>query len=109
MLLRCIERGVNAPMRKVPAPKFPRAQPPDPQLMATIGDYLEQGVLREMSHVETKRTRPWIPIFSIPKKEGNSVRLIADRRELNACHDLQRHKAESWKGVQEVLNVPRWT
>ena len=109
VLLHCIERGVNAPMHRVPAPNQPRAPPPDPQLMATIGEYLEQGVVRRLTRGETKRTRAWIPIFAIPKKDSGAIRLITDMRALNACHDVQKHKAESWAQVQEVLNDPRWS
>ena len=109
MLLRCLAKGVCTPLKSIPAPQPARAPPPDPLLIQTIGEYLAQGVLRKLTSAETARTRFWIPIFSRPKKEGNAIRVITDLRQLNACHDVQRHEAESWRQVSETLNDPRWS
>ena len=108
VLLRCLQHGVMAPLRSTPAPKEPRAPPPDPQLMTTIGEYLEQGVMRKLTSAEMQRTRFWIPIFAIPKKGTDAIRVITDMRDLNACHDVQKHRAENWTQVLQVLNDRRW-
>ena len=64
-------------------------------------------MLRILTKDEEQRTRFWIPIISRPKKESGKVRLITDLRLLSACHQVPKHKAETWQHVLQVTNDPK--
>ena len=42
-------------------------------------------------------------MFARPKKNSDKIRMISDLRGVNACHQVPRHKAETWTSVLEVL------
>lgn len=75
--------------------------------MTTIGEYCQQNVVKPLDREKADRTRYWVPIFPVPKKGSDKLRLITDLRALNQCHQVPRHRGESWAQIQEVLRSPK--
>ena len=98
-----ILNGVSAPLHTVPPQNRPRFVRTDPSLMKTIGEYLTEGVIKELDPPTAARTKSWVPVFPREKKDSQKVRLITDMRALNQCHHVPRHRGESWKQVLEIL------
>ena len=71
--------------------------------MTTIGEYLDSGVITKLSPEELHRTRSWVPVFPRPKKDSQKIRLITDLRDLNTCHQVPRHRPETWKTLLQTL------
>ena len=92
-------RGHCTPFPPMP----PRNCPKHPLMMTTIGEYLQQGVLKKLSAEEKSRTKHWVPIFPRPKKDPSEIRIITDLRELNTCFQTPKHRAETWKNVLQTL------
>ena len=105
VLLSGILKGVQAPMHQAPLPKSPRHTPTDHyhETMATLQDYLRSNVIRPLTQAEIERTRYWVPAFPRPKKDSPKIRLITDLRDLNSCHQVPRHRAETWKTLLTTL------
>ena len=105
LLLTAIAQGVRAPLHSVPKPLPPRTlhYPFGPQTTTTIGEYLATNVVRELTPEEVRRTQYWVPTFPRPKKEAGKIRLITDLRALNACHQVPKHRAETWQTLLSTL------
>ena len=103
VLLTAIRQGVKAPMHCAPKPEKTRNPPTETDLMETIGEYLKTATLRMLTREETQRTKVWTPIFPREKKGSTKVRVITDLRNLNACHQVPKHKQETWGTVLETL------
>ena len=104
VLLQVLRKGINAPLHAVPQPRAARKYHNEESLMTTIGEYLEAGVIRKLTKEEAKRTRFWIPTFGREKKDNHKIRLITDLRQLNNCHQVKKHKAETWQSVLQTLS-----
>ena len=102
VLLHVLRHGVKAPLRQTPPQNHPRPQF-SPSLEATIVEYLETAAIRELTQVELNRTRHWTPIFPREKKDSHKVRMITDLQQLNQCHDVKKHRAETWKNIMQVV------
>ena len=107
VLLRGIAKGVKAPLHHIPAPKSPRPPPPGyhQETMTTIGEYLKSGVIRHLTPKEVVNTKYWVPAFPRPKKDSHKIRLITDLRDLNACHQVPKHKTETWRSILQFCKV----
>ena len=102
VLLQVLKKGINAPLHAVPQPRAATKYHNEESLMTTIGEYLEAGVIRELTKEE--RTRFWIPTFGREKKDSHKVRLITDLRQLNTCHQVRKHKAKTWQNVLQTVS-----
>ena len=71
--------------------------------MTTIGEYLDSGVIIKLSPEELHRTRSRVPVFPRPKKDSPKIRMITDLRDLNTCHQVPRHRPETWKTLLQTL------
>jgi hypothetical protein len=110
VLLQVLTKGINAPLHTVPKPRAATNHHNQESLMQTIGEYLAAGVIRPLTEEEEQRTRFWTPTFGREKKDSHKVRLITDLRLLNACHQVPKHKAETWQTVLQTVsnNKLRW-
>ena len=106
VLIMGIQKGVAAPMHKVPNPQPARAINGEELLTTTISEYLATGAIRPLQLEEFKRTKSWIPIFPRQKKDSNKIRVMTCLRNLNMCHHVPKHKTESWRSVIEMLKNP---
>ena len=104
VLLQVLKKGINAPLHAVPQPKAATKYHNENSLMTTIGEYLAAGVIRPLTGAEEARTRFWIPTFGREKKDSHKVRLITDLRQLNTCHQVHKHKAETWQNVLQTVS-----
>jgi hypothetical protein len=89
VLLQVLKKGINAPLHAVPQPRAARKYHNEESLTTTIGEYLEAGIIRELTKEEKKRTKFWIPTFGREKKDNHKIRLITDLRQLNNCHQVR--------------------
>ena len=105
VLLQGIQKGVQAPLHQVPTPKKPRASTLEhyQETMTTIGECLNNGVIRHLTPEEEARTKYWVPAFPRLKKDSHKIRLITDLRALNSCHQIPKDKAETWKHIMGTL------
>ena len=71
--------------------------------MTTIGEYLDNGVIIKLGPEELHRTRSWVPVFPRPKKDSPKIRMITDLRGLNTCHQVPRHRPETWRTLLQTL------
>ena len=104
-LLQAIATGVRAPLNSVPKPNKPRQLTSWEQdsMTTTIGEYLAEGAIKELTTAEMERTHFWTAIFPRPKKDSNKVRIITDMRDLNTCNQVPKHKADTWNTVLTTL------
>ena len=72
-------------------------------MMTTIGEYLDTDAIRQLTVQEITRTKVWTPVFGRAKKDTGKIRLITDIQHFNQCHQVPRHKAESWTSIQETV------
>ena len=104
VLLQVLKKGINAPLHAVPQPRAATKYHNEESLMTTIGEYLEAGVIRELTKEEEERKRFWIPTFGREKKDSHKVRLITNLRLFNTCHQVRKHKAETWQNVLQTVS-----
>ena len=104
ILLQAIQKGVRAPLHSFPKPntKSVRTCKQHPEIDKTIGEYLANQAIRLLNPQEIQSSKYWVPIFSREKKDSDKVRLITDLRDLNECHNIQKHKPQTWKQVIEL-------
>ena len=103
VLLKAISEGVRAPMKARPPPRQRVKEVSDPRVTETIGEYLQSGAVRKLSHAEAMATRQWTPTLTREKKDSGKIRLITDLRDLNRCHTVPKHRAETWSTVKSLL------
>ena len=108
VLLQGIQQGVRSPLHRKPEPNNPRQVPSAgiEDVTTTISEYLATKAVRRLTEEETARTRYWVPVFPRPKKDSPKVRVITDLRGLNACQQVPRHRAETWKTVTATIQDP---
>lgn len=106
VLIRGIKKGVQAPIHKIPQESRPPPIFPDPALMETIGQYLQDGVIKALEPEKAKKTKTWTPIFPVPKKDSGKIRVITDLRKLNEVHRAPRFRADTWATTMQVLRDP---
>ena len=56
VLLSAIENGVYNPLWGVPNPNYPRKLPQEGQMIQTIGEYLQEGVVERLPEHVAART-----------------------------------------------------
>ena len=105
VLLQGIKKGVGAPLLHIPTTRYPKRVKPEDQeaSMTTIGEYLDTGAIRTLTVQEEMRTKVWTPVFGRAKKDSDKIRLITDLQHLNQCHQVPKHKAESWTTIQDTV------
>jgi hypothetical protein len=104
VLQRAIMQGAKLPLLNIPNKKQPHPTEHASELTTTIGEYLENGAIRHLTPLEVERTKYWVPVFGRHKKDNNKIRIITDLRDLNICHQVPKHKAETWNSVLETLS-----
>lgn len=109
VLIQGIMKGVRAPLHSVPPP-LPagrdKSHPFGEQMTKTIGEYLANGIIRPLTATESQNTRHWVPTFPRPKKDSDKIRIITDLRQLNNCHQVPKHKQETWNSMLNTLQDP---
>ena len=106
VLLQAIQTGARAPMNSIPCPNMYQktlSSKDSDSLQATIGEYLQTGVVRPLTPQEEMKTKYWVPTFPRPKKDSNKIRIITDLRGLNMCHSTPKFKSENWSQILSTL------
>ena len=57
-----------------------------------------------MTAAEIINTRQWTPTTFREKKDSGKIRLITDLRDLNRCHTVPKHRAETWSTLKNLLH-----
>lgn len=99
-ILRVIRTGLRVPLKEKPAPRAPRTRG---DVSKELTRLKELGVVRDLTPTEIKTTRVWTPVFTVPKKGSDKVRLITDLRFLNALSDPPTFAYPSWNAVGELV------
>jgi len=110
VLLKAISEGVRAPMNARPPPRQRVKEVSDPRVTETIGEYLQSGAIKKLSPATARATRQWTPTLTREKKDTGKIRLITDLRDLNRCHTVPKHRAETWSTLRALLReeVHQW-
>ena len=96
VLLQAISKGIKSPITQIPAPCFKDLPQEDAQkLLPTISDYINRGAIRLLTPEEYEKTKYWVPVFPVTKRDSTEVRMITNLRALNECQLNRHHKAES--------------
>lgn len=103
VLLSAINIGVKGPLHSIPTKTHQKETPRNQEMENAIGEYLKNNTVRPLNKAEAERTQIWTPVFPRPKKNSEKVRVITDLRALNSCHHIPKHKQETWKSVQTLL------
>ena len=109
-LLRAIEKGVHLPLHSIPRPLYraaPKSQ--EQELENHVLDSVARGVCTEVSPEAAARTRFWVPIKGVPKRDSGKLRLITEFPALNQCYPCEKYKPDSWKTVQQLVSNPNLT
>ena len=88
-------RGTSGPSKKRQA---------DSILNETIKEYVEIGVLRQLSEKEAASTKYWVSTFGRQKHDSTDVRMITDLRPLNATLRTPPFRADHWGNLTDLLN-----
>ena len=105
--MQVIEEGVRLKLTKMPTPMSARARGDPQQLKDLLDKMVERGVVRRLTQEEISRTQFWTPVFGVPKRDSDELRLITDLRSINKLLHTPKFKQATWASLLTVLVEPK--
>jgi hypothetical protein len=104
--IKVIKHGVDTPLAQAPQPL---GLPPRGELGPLVSitkDSVRAGAVQPLAKSKARRTKHWVPMSVVKKKDSGKSRLISQFNKLNACFETPKFKPDSWKTVREILQDP---
>lgn len=99
-LLQVLQHGLQIPLQRMPPPR-PCVQRGEVQ--TAVQELLRKGAVKLLSVEQASRTKCWIPVFTVPKRDSNDFRFITDLRVVNDSFRVPHFQQDTWATVREVL------
>ena len=105
-IIKVIKHGVEIPLVQIRQPLDLPARGELGPLTSVINESTHAGAVRPLAKSKARRTKHWIPMSVVKKRESGKSRLITQFNKLNTCFPCPCFKPDSWKTVQELLQDP---
>ena len=73
------------------------------ELENQMEEYIQLGVARPLTQVETQTTKCWVQTFGREKPNSSKVRIITNLKPLNQCFRVDNFRSDHWGTVLQTL------
>jgi hypothetical protein len=101
-ILKVIRQGVRLSLTCLPPPT-PRTPMLLQELENQMEEYIQLGVARPLTQMETQSTRCWVQTFGREKPNSSKVRIITNLKPLNQCFRVDNFRSDHWGTVLQTL------
>ena len=105
-IIKVIKHSMDIPFVQIPQPLDLPPQGELGPLTSAINESIRAGAVRPLAKSKARRTKHWIPMSVVKKRDSGKSRLISQFNKLSTCFPCPRFKPDSWKTVQELLQDP---
>ena len=105
-IIKFIKHGVDIPLVQVPQPLDLPPRDELAPLTSVIDESIRAGAVWPLAKWKACSTKHWVPMSVVKKRDSSKSRVISQFNKLNTCFPCPRFKPDSWKMVQELLQVP---